>query len=358
MVLAAYVVWAAWFAAHHSLLELPRVGTQFQGRAPGESAAIDALGDDTVAGSGYDGQFFLFVALDPGGAEPYVDEPAYRYSRILYPLAARLIAGGQNDLIPFALLLVNLVAVGAGTLAVALILQGRGLSPWYGALYGLYPGLFVGVSTDLAEPLAYALTAVGLLAFERGHLPASALLFALAGLSRETTLLFPLGLAAWLALRRRFRAAALLALTVVPYLALRAGLWAWLGDPGDARAQELELVPFGGLVGQWPWSTLTLEQVYAVVVPALLGLALAVAARAGTRDLVVLGANVLVLVVLLPEPSYADYLASGRITIGVVLAFLVCLPAIVSAQRLSQAWILVVLWFAPWWTLLPQAFER
>ena len=71
-----------------------------------------------------------------------------------------------------------------------------------------------------------------------------------------------------------------------------------------------------------------------------------------------LAANVLVLVVLLPEPSYADWDASGRITTGVVLAFLLCLPAVARAQRLAQAWVLVVLWFSPWWTLLPLAFER
>ena len=66
----------------------------------------------------------------------------------------------------------------------------------------------------------------------------------------------------------------------------------------------------------------------------------------------------LVLVVLLPEPSYADYDASGRITIGVVLAFLIALPAVVAAGRLAQAWIVALLWFAPWYSLFPTAFER
>ena len=47
-VLAAYVVWALWFAAHHPLVDLARVGSEFQGAATGESAPIDALADDTV----------------------------------------------------------------------------------------------------------------------------------------------------------------------------------------------------------------------------------------------------------------------------------------------------------------------
>jgi hypothetical protein len=358
VVLGAYLVWAAWFVAHHDVVELARVGTEFQGRATGESEPIDALADDAVEGLGYDGQFFLFVALDPGGAEPYVDEPAYRYSRILYPLTARALGLGQADLVPLALLLVNLLAVGAGTLAVATLLRDRGVSPWYGALYGLYPGLFVGVLSDLAEPLAYGLAAVALLAVERRRLPLAVALFALAGLTRETTLLFPLALAVWHAAGRRYRDAALLAAAAVPYVALRAGLWAWLGSPGEARAEQLELLPFAGLAGQWPWSPQTLEQVYAVVVPALLALGLAAAVRAPRRWLAVLAANVLVLVVLLPEPSYAGYEASGRIATGVVLAFLLCLPRVGAAGRLVQAWIAALLWFAPWDSLLGKAFER
>jgi hypothetical protein len=261
--------------------------------------------------------------------------------------------------VPFALLVVNLLAVGAGTLAVALLLRGRGLSPWYAALYGLYPGVFLAVSRDLAEPLAYALAACALLALERRRLALAVVFFALAGLARETALLFPLALAAWLAFgHRRFREAALLAATVVPYLGLRAGLWAWLGSPGDAQAQELELVPFGGLFGQWPWGTLTLAQLYAVVAPALIAVVLAFVSRAPRSALAALAANVLVLVVLLPEPSYADWDASGRISIGVVLAFLLCLPAIAGAGRLAQAWIVALLWFAPWYSLFPSAFER
>ena len=358
-VLVAYVAWAGWFAAHHDFVDLARVGTQFQRAAAGESAPIDTLADNAVAGSGYDGQFFLFIALDPENAEAYIDEPAYRFSRILYPTVARVLALGQDDLTPFALLLVNLIAVGAGTLAVALLLRDRGLSPWYAAFFGFYPGLFFAVSRDLAEPLAYALVALGLLAMERRRLPLAVVLFAFAGLARETTLLFPVALAAWSAVaRRRFRDAALLAAALVPYLALRAGLWVWLGSPGNARAQELELVPFGGLVAQWPWSTLTLEQLYAVVSPALLAMALAIAVRAPGKSLAMLAANVLVLVVLLPEPSYADYDASGRITIGVVLAFIVCLPVVMTAGRLAQAWIVALLWFAPWYSLFPTAFER
>ena len=150
----------------------------------------------------------------------------------------------------------------------------------------------------------------------------------------------------------------MLTASVLPYLALRVGLWAWLGAVGDARAQRIEVLPFAGLAKQWPLDTLTLEEIYAVVVPGILALVIAVLVRARPGWLAVLAANVVVLVVFLPEPSYAEYRASGRITIGVVLAFLLCLPRVLAAGRTAQAWIVVLLWFAPWYDLLPAAFER
>ena len=219
-VVAAYAVWVVWEAAHRPLVQLARVGSEFQGRSAG-SPAIDGLDDAVVDDIGYDGQFFLYIAVDPSGAEGYLDAPAYRYSRIVYPLVARATALGLGDAIPVALTLVGVAGVGIGTLALALLLRGRGLSPWYAAMFGLYPGLFFAVWRGLAEPLAYGLCALGLLAFERRHLLGSVAVFSFAGLTRETTLLFPLALAVWIAVRgRRLREAGLLAASVLPYLAL------------------------------------------------------------------------------------------------------------------------------------------
>jgi hypothetical protein len=42
----------------------------------------------------------------------------------------------------------------------------------------------------------------------------------------------------------------------------------------------------------------------------------------------------------------------------VVLAFLLCLPAVLARGRVAQIWIVALLWFAPWYALLPAAFER
>ena len=47
---------------------------------------------------GYDGQFAYQIAVKPTGAAPFLDVPAYRYQRILYPLLARLLALGDAAL--------------------------------------------------------------------------------------------------------------------------------------------------------------------------------------------------------------------------------------------------------------------
>src|SRR2546430_5783840 len=120
----------------------------------------------TESASGYDGQFFYYLALDPVNARYYMDASTYRYTRILYPLVARALALGRPDLIPVTLFLVNWLALAGGTLAVATWLKRRGLSPWFALLYGFYPGLQFALARDLSEVMAYSLVALAILVFD------------------------------------------------------------------------------------------------------------------------------------------------------------------------------------------------
>ena len=47
---------------------------------------------------GYDGQFAYQIARDPLGASRFLDVPAYRYQRILYPLIAWALAAVASPL--------------------------------------------------------------------------------------------------------------------------------------------------------------------------------------------------------------------------------------------------------------------
>lgn len=358
-----YLTWAAWYAHYHRADSAEHVSSFFQSRSH-SSAPIARLVPTAANTVGYDGQFFAYIAADPVGARPYLDNAAYRYSRPVYPLLARVVSVGRTGLIPWALLILGIAGVAAATFALATIFEQRGISPWYGALTGAYPGLFLAVSNDLSEALAYGLACLGLLAWTSGgrrRVLFATVLFGLAGATRETTLLFPLVLGCRLALHdRRVRTGALVALgSLAPYVAIKVALAVWLGSWGEARAAQLEHLPFLGLIRQWPWNDYDVQQILSVVAPALLALFVVWhATRRMSLELWFLIVNVLVLVVFLPQPSYVGYLASGRIATGVVIAFLLCLPMLVERGGAAQAWLPIVLWMLPWYSVLPMAVRR
>ncbi len=365
--LLLYAAWAGW--AHHighDWQDWAAIGRRFVG-ASETSPAIVRDAPNATSRFGYDGQFFLYIARDPAGAVPYLDNASYRYGRIVYPLAARGLALGRQDAIPLALLVINLLAVAVGTWAIAAWLRRERFPEWFALLYAAYPGVFFGVWRDLSEPLAYSLTAVALLAFD-GERPRrialSAALFAVAILTREGAAVFALVWAAALAVQgRRLRATLFAIGSLLPYLAYRfVFLNVWLGNAGLPEKLQPTPVPFGGIGHYFPWGGVELQRVYAVLLPGSFCVALAVVALVrGARAPAVwaLLANALVFVVFLPAAAYEDYASAGRISTSVFLAFLLSLPALTRVFTVTRAWMWLptVAWFAPWYVLLPLALE-
>ena len=365
--LLLYALWVGW--AHHighDWRDWAAVGRHFVG-ASETSPAIAGDATHTTSVFGYDGQFFLYIARDPAGAVPYLDNASYRYGRIVYPLAARGLALGRQEAIPLALVLVNLLAVAVGTWAVAAWLRRERFPEWFALLYAAFPGVFYGVWRDLSEPLAYALTAVALLLFEGDRprrIALSAALFAVAILTREGAAVFMLVWAAALAVQGRRLQGVLFAIgSLLPYLVYRfVFLDSWLGNAGLPAQVRPTLVPFGGIGHYFPWGGVELQRVYSVLVPGMFCVALALAAlRRGARAPAVwaLLANALVFVVFLPAKAYEDYASAGRISTSVVLAFLLSLPALTRVFPTTRAWVWLptIAWFAPWYALLPLAFD-
>lgn len=299
--------------------------------------------DPARAGEGYDGQFYYYLALDPENARFYMDLDGYRYLRPLYPAVALGLSGGDPSLIPWAMLLINLLAGGLGTLALAAWLRRRGQPAWPALLYGLSPGLLVAVQRDLTEPLAYALVAAAILALDGRRSRAwmvSAAVFSLAVLARQTAALFvpPFALGLLLAgqgpLRQRAhanwrRAAGFAVTALLPYATYHLAISAWLGDTGSG--QNFTAVPMAGfLAGD---GSLALERhgvsFLTVGIPVLIwmGLALALLRRrvACIAALCVL-LNGLALVVFNVDSN--AYTARGRGAVGVALALVLCIPAL------------------------------
>ena len=81
-------------------------------------------------------------------------------------MTARLLALGRPELVPFALIAVNLIMIGIGTAALAALLRRRGFSPWYAAVYAFYPGVLITLQRDTTEIMAYGLVAVAIYLFD------------------------------------------------------------------------------------------------------------------------------------------------------------------------------------------------
>jgi len=206
---------------------------------------------DPLGTEGYDGQFVYTIARDPAHAAPLIDAPAYRYQRILLPMLARGLALGNPALIAWTLPVINLAALVVGTALVEAMLVDRGVSRWYALTVGLYAGQLAAARVDLPEPLALALVLAAMLAFHRRKMGWSAGFFALAALSKETSLLFVAGYAAWLwFFDTKRRAVGFAALAGGPFALFQLFLWRWLGSfgvgAGGANATPFEIIPFAG----------------------------------------------------------------------------------------------------------------
>ncbi len=291
---------------------------------------------------GYDGQFAYQIARDPLGASRFLDVPAYRYQRILYPLtawalamvASPLFALRTGGLVPWTLIAVNVLALVAGTWFTEDILAGRGVNRWYALSYGLFGGLMMAVRLDLTEPLAFALAQAAVLSYERGRARGAAGLLALAALTKETTLLVAAGFLLSFALSRRWRDLAEWAVIVgAPFAALQVFLRVWLGawgvGSGGAMGTPFEWIPYRGLWSLAAIDARALAIIALIVTPMALLPALA-ALVAALRDVARRDIHPLVCILLVnaliipftPQSTLREPLGMLRLTVGLVAAVL------------------------------------
>jgi hypothetical protein len=295
---------------------------------------------------GYDGQFSYYIALDPPRARYYVGRVAYRYSRIVYPMAAWLLALGQPGPVPLTLILVNLLAIAGGTWAVAAWCRERQITPWLALVYAFFIGQVMAFVRDLNEVLAYALATGAVYAFERGDRGRilAAALFSLALLTRESTAVFPVlyALRALLeprdeALTRRLGAAGVFGLiSIGPYALWQVFLKWWVGGFGWEQATGPVPVPFSGLLELYPFRPDVLEVAQVVVLPGAVCLVVGLwsvftSSRARRRvEVWAMIANALLFVLLLPAPSLVELQGAARVATGVVLGGIYSLPYVSS----------------------------
>lgn len=238
-------LWLYWGKFDHQITGFFRIGSVLP-----LSPLLDPEGILIYQGElGYDGQQFLSLALDPflqeEGTLAALDHPVYRYRRILYPLLGNLFGLGSPQLIPFALVGINILAIAALIVLATGYYKDHRQAPLK-ALWGLaIPGIWLSLAFSTADLLASVFT-LGALYSEHQRRPwLCALALGLGLLTRETLFLVWFALALNALDRRRLAAALPLALALVPALAWNFYVLS-LKLPGGAGAGNFGL-PLAGI---------------------------------------------------------------------------------------------------------------
>jgi len=183
--------WQIWAKGHLSLFIM--AGHTFTHRAQLPRGLL------LVPSAGYDGQFYYRLALDPLNwnktAFGITMDQSYRYTRIGYPTLAWLVSLGQHQLVPLALVAINLLGVAAMAFLGGMFARESGRHALWGLAFAAYFGLVISVGRDTAEPLAEACMLGGLLAYRRSKPILCTVLFMVGAITRETILLAPAAIA-------------------------------------------------------------------------------------------------------------------------------------------------------------------
>ena len=250
---------------------------------PGETPALQAIPHfDHPGGQGYDGGYYVQLALDPLLSDPAtdraLDHPAYRARRILFSWTAYAAGFGRPAWIVRAYALQNLVF----WLALAWLMT-RWLNPvdprrfalWLAVMFG--PGMIASTRLALLDGPSMCLLAAAMALSERGRLWASAGVLGLAGLGRETNVLGAVGLPSQMTPRGMVRLLGALLVVALPLLVWQDYIYAiYRGASTVAGAEHITppLVAYGrkwqstlvdaGRLGAWSHAGATLLVIVAL----------------------------------------------------------------------------------------------
>ena len=282
-------------------------------------------------GVGYDGRFTYILAARPWGTVEGLDQPAFRYQRIVFPLLVRILSLNNPTLVPWLMIIINLVAtvIVCGTLA--WLLKQRGASPWLSLTVIFSLAYLLTIRMDLNEPLALGLGLLGWVLYEKDKLTLAIILFALGGLTKEIGLLFPIALSLWEALNKNWRRSLALGVgSIAPYIIWYGILYNWFGiSQVQVDKSQPILIPFWGIryLGD-PYSQLVVG--IWVLVPTMVAGILAardlwkVKKNRSGRDALLVLSHVC-LVAFLPGPTWVDPIAILRMGLGLHITILVWL---------------------------------
>ena len=144
---------------------------------------------------GYDGQFYLLIAMDPcfaRGFAEFVHIPSYRYTRILLPFVSYALALGTLSLIPYTYVFANLVGFAVGCYFFLKIIRFYGGNDFYILPYAISLGMVVAVKRMLPDALAINLMVIAIYCHVLNKKRGFVLFASLSVLAKETMVLVPI----------------------------------------------------------------------------------------------------------------------------------------------------------------------
>ena len=314
---------------------------------------------DPKGRSGYDGQFVYYIARDGWAAVAHLDNAPYRLQRILYPVLARILSGGNPEALPWMMPAINAAAILATTFLLTRWLIAHGVARWYGLIYPFYVGNLMSYSRDLTEPLACALAAAAVASWLSDRHAVAIALLATAALARETATLFVAGLGVAELLRGRWLRVAGLASALAPMLIWQLYLQSQFGVAPATNISRLSLIPTTSMFSVLNLEPGRLSALIFIGLPILAFTPLALRWLVQTPRDPIMWLVVVhwVFALLLPPRSNLHVLLTGRLLAGFLVALLFALPRCTTPVRIAIAacavipaliWLPVVLWWAPW----------
>lgn len=327
---------------HYTVLDFVHIGTVWA--------------NHQASGSwGYDGQFYYQMARNPFQAYQYMDNAPFREQHMFYPLVVGVLSLGQVALIPYMLLLVNVLSIILTVELLSRLLIKFEFSPWFSLALGLYFGQAAGVLFDTAEPFTYFLVCLGVwIIVEKSRYGLAAIVLGLASLAREIAILFPIGYLCVAVVQKKWRVCTqLVLLGILPLFVWLLALRLIFGQTGVTFTRPFEHIPFAGVFFYASAPKKFFLLLLLMFLPTLAGWILAAVElfrkvwiekgpflQRFSPVYLILLANLL-MITLMSHSSYEELISCGRIATGLVLVVL--LYGISSRQK----WIL---WGAQFYT--------
>ena len=198
--------------------------------------------------SGYDGQFYHLLAHDPlmrRGFAGHIDNLSLRWRRIGVPALAWLLAAGNDRVIDYAYVAIQLVFVWLGTYWLSRYAEAQGKHAAWGVAFLLIPAVPVSLDRMTIDlPLAALCIAFAFYA-SASNRPALYAVLAVAPLVRETGIILTAGWFLHALLHRDRRAMVLSAATAAPAIAW----WGYVGAHTWADGTDwLASYPLSGII--------------------------------------------------------------------------------------------------------------